>query len=281
MKITNNIEIIDLALYLKRENILIIADTHIGYEEALNKQGIFVPMFQFKEIILRLENIFKKVNEIEKNNSLKKIINKKNEKTNKTINNEITIKKNIKNTKNNQNTKKTNKISKIIVNGDIKHEFGTISEQEWRNTLQLLDFLAKYCNEIVLIKGNHDTILGPIAEKRKVKVLDSYILDNVLIIHGHKIPKKINKNIKTIIIAHEHPAVGLREGFKTEVFKCFLKGNYKNKELIVMPSFNLVTEGTDVLKGKLLSPFLHQNLKNFECFVIADKVYDFGKLRNL
>jgi len=235
MNVTKNIEIIDLALYLKKENILIIADTHIGYEEALNKQGIFVPRFQFKEIILRLEKILKKV----------KI-----------------------------------KLNKIIINGDIKHEFGTISQQEWRHTLQLLDFLSRYCNEIILIKGNHDTIIGPIAEKRKVKVVDNYILNNILIIHGHKIPK-IKKEIKTIIIAHEHPAVGLREGLKTEVFKCFLKGTYKNKELIVMPSFNLVTEGTDILKEKLLSPFLHQDLRNFECFTIADKVYCFGKLKNL
>ena len=32
--------------------------------------------------------------------------------------------------------KKTGKLEKIIVNGDLKHEFGTISEQEWRETLQ-------------------------------------------------------------------------------------------------------------------------------------------------
>jgi len=273
MNLTKNIEIIDLALYLKKENILIIADTHIGYEEALNKQGIFVPRFQFKEIILRLDKILK---QIKKTNSLKKIINKKTEKN------------------------KIKKLNKIIINGDIKHEFGTISQQEWRHTLQLLDFLSRYCNEIILIKGNHDNIIGPIAEKRKVKVVDSYTINQcrasseankaklnknkknqILITHGHKIPKKINKNIKTIIIAHEHPAVGLREGLKTEVFKCFLKETYKNKELIVMPSFNLVTEGTDILKEKLLSPFLHQDLRNFECFTIADKVYCFGKLKNL
>jgi len=48
-----------------------------------------------------------------------------------------------------------------------------------------------------------------------------------------------------------------------------------------MPSFCLVTEGTDILKEKLLSPFLDQDLKNFDVFVVADKVYDFGKLKNL
>ena len=154
MEISKNIEIVDLALYLKKENILIIADTHIGYEEALNKQGVLIPRFQFKGIIKRLEKIVKN-----------KLFNK------------------------------------IIINGDIKHEFGTISEQEWRHTLRLLDFLAKYTDEIILIKGNHDTILGPIAKKRNVKVNYYFIIDDSLIIHGDKIPKKLPK-CKKIIIGH-------------------------------------------------------------------------------
>ena len=61
MKITNNIEIIDLALYLKKENILIIADSHIGFEEALNKQGILVPRIHFKDLVKRLEKILNKI----------------------------------------------------------------------------------------------------------------------------------------------------------------------------------------------------------------------------
>ena len=60
MEIVKGIEIIDLCLYLKKEKILIIADTHIGYEEALNKQGVLIPRFQFKEIIERLEKILGK-----------------------------------------------------------------------------------------------------------------------------------------------------------------------------------------------------------------------------
>jgi len=104
--------------------------------------------------------------------------------------------------------------------------------------------------------------------------------------HGDKFNKTVediikNKKIKTIIIGHEHPAVSLKEGSRTETFKCFLKGKFKGKELIVQPSFNLVTEGTDILKESLLSPFLKQNLKNFNVYIVADKVYDFGKVSSL
>ena len=59
----------------------------------------------------------------------------------------------------------------------MKHEFGTISEQEWRDALKLLDYFGQHCDEIILIKGNHDTILGPIAKKRNVKVLDHFVID--------------------------------------------------------------------------------------------------------
>ncbi|MBU3942086.1 MAG: metallophosphoesterase [Nanoarchaeota archaeon] len=235
-----NLEIIDLGLLIKNQNILVLADFHIGYEEALNRQGILVPRFQFKDVIKRLGKIFSELK------------------------------------------RRRIKLEKIIINGDIKHEFGTISEQEWRETLRLLYFMAKQCKNIILVKGNHDAILGQIAKKKKVSVVDYYFAGDVLITHGHKIPNKnILKKAKTIVIGHEHPAISLREDVRIERFKCFLKGKYKGKNLVVIPSFCLATEGTDVLKEKLLSPFLNQDLRNFEVSVVADKVYDFGKLKDL
>ena len=86
---------------------------------------------------------------------------------------------------------------------------------------------------------------------------------------------------KTIIIGHEHPAIVLKEGPRKEKYKCFIKGKFKRKNLIVMPSFNLVTEGTDVLLETRLSPFLQRDISSFECWIVADKVYYFGKLKGI
>ncbi len=229
-------------LALYLDNTLIISDVHIGYEEVLNRQGVLVPRLQFEDIAKSMQVIFS-------------ILQDRN-------------------------------IERIIVNGDLKHEFGTISEQEWRNTLKFLDLLAKHSQEIILIKGNHDTILGPIAKKKNIKVADIFILgsnkNKVLITHGDKIPdEKIWKEASAIIIGHEHPAISLKEGSKIETYKCFLKGKYKGRNLIAQPSFNTMIEGTDILKDKILSPYLQQNLDNFEVYVVEDKVYDFGKLRKL
>ena len=263
MKILPKVQIADLALYF--ENTLVISDIHIGYEESLNKQGILVPRLQFEEIASRINKIFRLL--------------------------------------------KGKRIEKIILNGDLKHEFGTISEQEWRNTLKFLDLLAKHCNEVVLIKGNHDSILGPIARKRNVKVVDYLMIEpitqkpnneknplkklkkiikkekpnkRIIITHGYKIPpKEVLQEVSTIIIGHEHPAASIRDGPRVEKFKCFLKGKYKSKNLIVQPSFNSMIEGTDILKDKFLSPFLKQNLDNFEVYAVEDKIYNFGELKGL
>ena len=231
MEILHGIGIIDLALFIKKEKILIIGDLHIGLEEAYNKEGILIPRFQFPEIIKHLDKIFYK------------------------------IKPNI-----------------TVINGDLKHEFGTISNQEWKHTLRLLDYLIGKKQEIILIRGNHDTILGPIADKRKIKILDFYNPNNdITITHGHKILKNLNK---TIIIGNEHPAISFKER-KYEKFKCFLLGRWKSHNLIVIPSFNFVTEGTDITKEKLLSPYLKQDLNNFEVFIVEDKIYKFGKIKDI
>ena len=217
---------------------------------------------------------------------------------------------------------KNKKIERIIVNGDLKHEFGTISDQEWRNTLKLIDYLGQHCDEIILIKGNHDTILDPIAKKRDVRVLDHYFIstikektmkkiqlknksqlkinnkilnkikiiknhkklskNKILVLHGDEIPnKELLKDVSTVIIGHEHPAITIKDGPRAELFKAFLVGKWKKFNLIAQPSFNLITEGTDVLKEMILSPFLKGNLKNFNAIIVGDKLYGFGKLKDL
>jgi len=234
MEICDNIEIIDLALYLVKEKTLIISDLHIGIEESLNKRGVLIPRFQFDDFLNKLKLIFKKVN-----------------------------------------------VKRVIFNGDLKHEFGEISGQEWSNILKLFDFLQD--KEIIIIKGNHDSVLFPIAEKRRIKLVESYNLDDITMLHGDRILVNLGK---ILIIGHEHPAISLKKGMRTEKYSCFLKGKWKNKTLIVMPSFNLLTHGTNILKENLLSPFLN-DLNEFEVFIIEPNEKDlskalyFGKIKDI
>ena len=88
-------EFVDVGLVFGKT--LVIADLHIGYEEALNKQGVLVPRRQFELTVERLKKLLEKT-----------------------------------------------KPTRIIVLGDLKHEFGTISRQEWRESLRVLDMLLEF-----------------------------------------------------------------------------------------------------------------------------------------
>ncbi len=221
-------------LYLRKENTIVFGDVHMGYEEALNKQGILIPRTQYSLTAKRLEEFFE-----------------------------------------------GKKFDKIVINGDLKHEFGSISETEWRHTLRIIDYLALKCKKLILVKGNHDKILGPIAEKRNIEIVDYLIMDDIFICHGHYIPDAIfSKKIKSVIVGHEHPAISLMDYPRIEKFKCFLNGKWKGKELIVHPSFNLMTEGTDILKEKLLSPFI-EKVDSFRVFILGREILDFGIVKDL
>lgn len=278
MEIQKGIQIEDLGLFIKKDKILILGDLHIGQEEAMNKEGMLIPRFQHKDLILKTKKILEKT-----------------------------------------------KPSLIILNGDIKHEFSGISREEWKKVQEYLDLISKNA-KIIIIKGNHDNILEPIASKKGLVVQDYYIHDKIIITHGDKLldegqqtkntralakasANKINKTessdvdaqsewrastpyedfkkSKIIIIGHEHPSIGLQEGNRVEKYKCFLKGKYKDKTLIVMPSMNQLTEGTDVLTERLLSPYLkeknsHTNINSFETWIVeGNEVFYFGKLKGL
>ena len=166
---------------------------------------------------------------------------------------------------------KEQKFKDIIITGDLKHEFGIINDTEWKNTLKLIDLLLEHCEKLILIKGNHDLTLKHIANKRNIELVEYVRIDEILICHGDEIlSKEVFEGIKMIIIGHEHPAVGLREKNKYESYKCFLKGKYDKKTLIVIPSFNTLTIGTDVLRRTLLSPYLKHDINDFEVYAIEN-----------
>lgn len=247
MELLPSTQIVDLGLYFTKHMLLAITDLQFGYEESLNKRGILVPRFAHQDMLKRMETMLKQCSSL-------------------------------------SNTKK---IGAVLINGDFKHEFGTISETEWRHCVRFLKLLQEYTDIIILVKGNHDTMLEPIAKTRGLHVVDHYILDDVLFVHGDTLPallsdKKMMKNISTIVIGHEHPAVILSQWPRSEKYKAFLVGAWKHKKIIVLPSFNQCTEGTDVLKEYLLSPFLKgATISSFDAYLVADKPYYFGKLENL
>jgi len=169
-------------------------------------------------------------------------------------------------------------INEIVLLGDVKHEFGEISQQEWSETFKLLDYLFSKGKKIIVTKGNHDTILEPILKKfPKIKFVDYYLKEGILFMHGDKIEEQLKSidlnGVKMIVRGHWHPAISLKKGVKKEKYKCFLEGKYKDKKIIVVPCFLTVVEGTDVSE--------REGFEDFKVHAIGDKIYDFGKVKDI
>ncbi len=245
MKLAKDVEAVDLGIYLPAHKTLVLSDFHIGYEEALNKQGVFIPRLHLKDILSRIEKIFAVLDKSKK------------------------------------------KVEMVVLTGDVKHTFGSIGRQEWRDITRLIEVLHKHSAKIVLIKGNHDVQLGPIVSRKGIVMVPEHRVGDFLIIHGDTLPVNL-AGVATIIMGHEHPAVTLRSKNRAEKYKCYLVTSYKRKRLIVQPSFNLLTEGTDVLKEQLLSPLLKTgflgNLLSSKVFIVDDRLHEvlsFGSLKSL
>jgi putative SbcD/Mre11-related phosphoesterase len=214
------------------------------------------------------------------------------------------------------------KIKEIVLLGDLKHEFGLISDSEWRDVSRLINYLSKKCEKLIVLKGNHDIKLGPILRKKEIELEDFYKKSvkgkNYRFIHGDKLFKQVfgqgldvrQTNRQTLrqeilIMGHLHPSISLSDEYKKERYKCFLKGNWKEFTVYILPSFRSVGFGYDIRnlgigensflggKGKISG----KKVRKHDFFIIPDKdlmkfevvVYDesgdrwlgFGKIKKL
>jgi len=158
-------------------------------------------------------------------------------------------------------------ITRIILNGDIKHNTKHISGQE-RRELELLFSLEIFkTSEVVLVVGNHDpflkmgfaNLLQPhwIASKQ-------FEVNGYLFTHGDIFPE-ISENIHTIILSHEHPSISLKDASGHSIrAKCFVELRLKNSKIhcVILPASGRYTIGVKFPvknKSRFLSEFLQQN----------------------
>lgn len=236
-----NIKFIGKCLLVRTEGweILVVGDLHLGYEESLNRSGVFVSRKLFEEMIEYFDKVFEK----------------------------------------------TGRVDEIVLLGDIKHDFGRISQQEWSDYLKLVRFLEKKCGKIVITKGNHDKILEFMTRKgEKVELKDYYLINEFAFFHGDKSFAEVyDKKIKYWVMGHAHPAVKITDGVKIEKFKCFFVGKFEKREVIIVPSFIAANEGSDPRENDLGLAWKF-NFDKFDVKVVSDenlKTLDFGILRKL
>ena len=144
---------------------------------------------------------------------------------------------------------------KVIIAGDLKHQFSRLGKKEEEDVKKFLDAVEKYKLDLVLVRGNHDTFVRHLLEERGFDVVDRLDLGEVSIVHGHK---DVELNEITIM-GHEHPSISLRDPVGTAVkFPCFLKVPVEGRTVIVLPAIGLYQSGTSVSLSKeaYLSPIM-------------------------
>ncbi|RME31334.1 metallophosphoesterase [Candidatus Woesearchaeota archaeon] len=178
----------------------------------------------------------------------------------------------------------------VIINGDVKHAFGRISEQEWSDVTGLISALKKMTT-VRIIGGNHDTLLAPILRRVGLALEPAAIIGDTLVVHGDAtleelVEKKALRHeqlagVHTIVCGHEHPALRLSDGVRVESLKCFLVGKLGEKTCIVTPAFTPHASGIDVLREEPLGPLL-SSFDGFTAFgVIEGSCIKFGPVEQL
>jgi len=150
------------------------------------------------------------------------------------------------------------KAERIVINGDVKHEFSETSYHEFREVSELFELLKRCFKEVHVVKGNHDNFIIYVTRRHGVALHEELTLGKYHFFHGHRMPHEAEAEFW--VMGHEHPAIALFDeiGVKEKV-KCFLYGSARGKKLVVMPAFSPLAYGSEVNampKSELLSPFL-------------------------
>lgn len=177
------------------------------------------------------------------------------------------------------------KPGRVIINGDLKHEFSETSYHEFREVSDFLAYLRDTVDEVLLTKGNHDNFLARVASREGVELFDELELGKYFFMHGDKLPKSMEKvKRKFLIIGHEHPAIALYDeiGVKEKI-DCFLYG----KNILVLPAFSPLMQGSEINvipASELLSPVLKKyNVEELVVIGISEETgcLKFSRLREM
>ncbi|MEM3403085.1 MAG: metallophosphoesterase [Nitrososphaeria archaeon] len=152
-------------------------------------------------------------------------------------------------------------LNKLIVLGDIKHEFGYPSPSEWLSTKAFIKTLKELKVDLKVVQGNHDNYIIAVLKEFNIELHKKAMhFGSATLTHGHLPLEEIELISEYVILGHEHPSIVITDsvGFKHR-FKCFLHGRVGGQTLIVLPSISPIAYGTDVNtnpSSMFLSPFL-------------------------
>jgi putative SbcD/Mre11-related phosphoesterase len=144
---------------------------------------------------------------------------------------------------------------RIIVAGDLKHNFSRNLAQEWDDVTRFVRLLADLA-QLDVVKGNHDNFLASILAELGVPLRHELLVGGARIVHGHS--GKLTDEMT--IMGHIHPAIRLTDDVGGSVKDhCFLYD--RSRRVLVLPALSLIAYGTDVVgqrSSDRMSPLLSE-----------------------
>lgn len=163
---------------------------------------------------------------------------------------------------------------RLVLLGDVKHQVPGTSEQEHSELPRFFHSLARAFKEVDIARGNHDVGIEDIAFSGvHIHPATGFALGDVGFVHGHVWPSNLVMSKRTLVMAHNHPAVLFRDGvghITTE--RCWMRCRFREEalsrytelpeEVIVVPSLNRTIQGSPVNLegGRMLGPLFGKGL---------------------
>ena len=177
------------------EDVLVVADLHLGCEAALEQEGLSLPRVQTPKVEAYVRGLVESVSP-----------------------------------------------SKVIVAGDLKHNFSRNLTQEWQDVSRFVRGLSDMA-PLEVVKGNHDNFLLSILGELGTPLVMETVVGGVRVVHGHA----GRRTDAPTIIGHIHPSLVLKDGVNAGLKdRCFLYSEREN--MLVLPALSIVASGLDVIR---------------------------------
>lgn len=169
-------------------------------------------------------------------------------------------------------------VNRLIVIGDVKDSVPGSTKQEYAEIPDFFERLFERFDIIDVVRGNHDTQIEEFLPSRvKIRPASGLKIGDTGFIHGHTWPSTEVMDCRTLVLAHNHPAVMFCDGVGRRTTEpCWFRGSFNAtsderypvipERFLVIPAFNRMLGGSpvNVIGEDLLGPVLNSGLLDLD-----------------
>jgi putative SbcD/Mre11-related phosphoesterase len=127
--------------------------------------------------------------------------------------------------------------AELVVAGDLLHSFSTVPDGVPETVSRLHGLAGEAGARLVVTPGNHDTMLESVYDGPAP--VEYGLGDGTVVLHGHEPPER---SADRYVVGHDHPKLTVQGRERP----CYLRGEYRDAELLMLPAFTRLAAGTAV-----------------------------------